>query len=198
MSALDSQTQDVLTALRQATAGRHAELDSSMPLANSNASLADYRDHLLLLQDWMQPLQCWLESFADGPQTAGFFPCAPYASLIRQDLADPAMPQGDVGVAANIAWPPRAGAAYRWGVSYVVEGSQLGGAVLHRRLKQKLAPHPLHYLAGDGSPGARWKNFIAALHGAVHDGAAIDEACRGACDAFDRLIALKRESEMPA
>jgi heme oxygenase len=74
----------------------------------------------------------------------------------------------------------------------VVEGAQLGGAVLYKRLAGRLAPHPLAYLRGapDG-PGPRWKIFIAALRAALADPAAIEQACGGAADAFDRLIALQ-------
>jgi heme oxygenase len=47
------------------------------------------------------------------------------------------------------AWPLDASPAWRWGVCYVIEGSQLGGAVLYKRLHERLAPHPLRYLKGD-------------------------------------------------
>ena len=90
------------------------------------------------------------------------------------------------------SWPAQAGAAYRWGVCYVVEGSQLGGAVLYKRLASRLVPHPLDYLRGNGSPGPRWQQFLAALRANVVEPAQIEDACAGARDAFDRLIALNR------
>lgn len=185
--------------MRRATAERHARLDQGMPLAAAEPGLADYAAHLSLLHAWLLPLQTWMQGFDDGPQQAGFFPDAPYCTLMAQDLAHPALapfPCADVGAIDNTAWPRHASAAYRWGVCYVVEGSQLGGAVLYKRLAGRLAPHPLHYLRGTGSTGARWKNFMSALHQAVADEEAITQACEGACDAFDRLIDLhtKRES----
>jgi heme oxygenase len=45
-----SHSPDVLAALRAATAQRHATLDCSMPLAKAHPSIADYRDHLVLLK----------------------------------------------------------------------------------------------------------------------------------------------------
>jgi heme oxygenase len=77
-------------------------------------------------------------------------------------------------------------------VAYVVEGSQLGGAVLHKRLADQLAPHPLRYLAGAGEagPGPRWRAFMLALRAQVQGEEEVAEACSGACDAFDRILAL--------
>ena len=91
------------------------------------------------------------------------------------------------------AWPAAASAAYRWGVCYVIEGSQLGGAVLYQRLHERLAPHPLRYLKGDAAgPGPRWRascRRCAAQR--AHAGAKIADACAGACAAFDRILALR-------
>lgn len=197
MIAVDLQTENALAALRRATAARHALLDQGMPLAKPAPALSDYRDHLLLLQAWMLPLEHRMESVDQGPRQAGFFPHAPYVTLIAQDLAHPSLsslpslPSSAIPIVQHAnPWPQHASAAYRWGVCYVVEGSQLGGAVLYRRLAGTLAPHPLHYLQGHGAPGPRWKNFMAALDAAVADEQSVDDACRGACDAFDHLIGL--------
>jgi heme oxygenase len=81
--------------------------------------------------------------------------------------------------------------AYRWGVHYVIEGSQLGGAVLYERLHARLAPHRLRYLQGDAAgPGPRWRNFMQALRAGVRTPAEIADACAGACAAFDCILAL--------
>jgi heme oxygenase len=184
---------DVLTALRQATAQQHAELDSRTPLAAPVLDLHAYHDHLRLLEAWLAPIQRWLDAEGGG---AGERPSTgltrrDYLALIRADLAHPALAgMPNLELPADTHWPPDAGAAYRWGVSYVIEGSQLGGAVLYKRLAERLAPHPLDYLRGEGSPGPRWQQFIAALRGAVTTPQQIDEACRGARQAFDSLISL--------
>jgi heme oxygenase len=176
---------DVLTALRAATAERHAELDTRTPLAADAPDLRAYRDHLHLLQAWLTPLQ---PALADAPSG---LPPRDYLALIRADLAHPAL----AGLPALPALQPAPlpqldDAAYRWGVRYVVEGSQLGGAVLYKRLHEKLAPHPLVYLRGDGPPGPRWQQFLAALRGAVVSERQIEQACHGARQAFDSLIGL--------
>ena len=178
--------QDVLAALRQATAHRHAELDANTPVAAAEVDLRAYHDHLRLLERWLAPIQDWMGRFDDGPRLP------PYLDAIREDLAHAAfagVPAAEHGEAA-VAWPAQCGAARRWGVCYVIEGSQLGGAVLYKRLADRLAPHPLNYLRGSGSPGPRWQQFIAALREHVVDAREIAEACEGARQAFDSLISL--------
>jgi len=184
---------DVLAALRQATAARHERLDSGLPLSAPDATLADYSAHLQLLRAWLAPLQDWLAGFDNGPQGPSGLPAAPHLALIEADLADPALAgQATPPVAAHTAWPDGASAAYRWGVAYVVEGSQLGGAVLYKRLAGQLAPHPLRYLRGAGveGPGPRWRAFMGALRAEVRSEKELAEACAGACDAFDRILGL--------
>jgi heme oxygenase len=185
---------DVLTALREATARQHAELDARTPLAAPAADLAAYRDHLLLLEAWLAPIQAWLDGCDGGPRLAG-----DYLALVRRDLAHPALAAMERGTPLAAApWPPHAGAAFRWGVCYVVEGSQLGGAVLYKRLAGRLAPHPLDYLRGETSPGPRWQRFITGLRATVTDDGPVEQACRGARQAFDSIIALNRSSAQPA
>lgn len=183
---------DILTALRDATASRHAELDGGMPLARTLPGLEDYRDHLALLRRWLVPVEAWQAGFADGPQDAALLAPAPHLPLIEADLADPSLAPVDA-MLPPAPWQGHDSAAYRWGVSYVIEGSRLGGTVLYRRLAERLAPHPLRYLSGGGvPPGPRWQLFLRTLRAQVRGEAAIAEACQGARDAFDSLIALQR------
>nr|WP_315253531.1 biliverdin-producing heme oxygenase [uncultured Duganella sp.] len=178
---------DVLTALRAATAARHSELDTRTPLAAEAPDLRAYRDHLRLLDAWLAPLQPALADAQPG------LPPRDYLSLIRADLAHPALaglPAAPALQPMPLPLPQLDDEAYRWGVAYVVEGSQLGGAVLYKRLAERLAPHPLAYLRGAGSPGPRWQQFLAALRAAVVSEHQIEQACRGARQAFDSLIGL--------
>jgi len=181
---------DPLAALRSATASRHQELDSGLPIGAPDASLADYASHLAMLRAWLAPLQAWLPGFKDGPR----FDQAGRLALIDQDLAERGMPAapGALSAPGAPAWPPTASTAWRWGVCYVIEGSQLGGAVLYQRLHERLAPHPLRYLKGiDAGPGPRWRVFMQALREHVRTPEEIAEACAGACAAFDSILALR-------
>jgi heme oxygenase len=183
---------DPIAALRSATASRHQELDSGLPIGAPDASLHDYAAHLAMLRAWLAPLQAWLMGFTDGPR----FDQAVRLALIEQDLAEPGMPAAPLPALASAsqpaaAWPPDASPAWRWGVCYVIEGSQLGGAVLFQRLHERLAPHPLRYLKGDAAgPGPRWRAFMQALREHVRSPQEILEASAGACAAFDRILAL--------
>ena len=182
-------TTGALAALRVATATRHEQLDGGLPLALPNAGLPEYAMHLQLLRDWMAPMNAWLTQFDDGPQGAAGLPAIDRMSLLEADLLEPGM-----SLRAPLPvqpWPGDASAAYRWGVLYVVEGAQLGGAILYQRLHAALAPHPLRYLRGDpAGPGPRWRAFMLALKEHVTTEAEIADACAGACGAFDRLLAL--------
>jgi heme oxygenase len=178
---------DALAALRAATASRHQALDSGLPIGAPDATLHDYAAHLHMLHAWLAPLHAWLDGFDDGP---GFAPDA-HLALIEADLGEPGMPSAPQPGTLDAPWPAAASAAYRWGVCYVIEGSQLGGAVLYQRLAGRLAPHPLRYLKGDSAgPGPRWRAFMLALRAAVRTPAEIADANAGACAAFDRILAL--------
>jgi len=185
---------DALAALRAATDSRHQQLDSGLPIGSPHASIDDYARHLRMLQAWLAPLQAWLAGFDDGPR----FDHGGRLALIEADLAEPGMPAAGAGpamtpAAAPAAWPAQASAAWRWGVHYVIEGSQLGGAVLYGRLSERLAPHPLRYLKGDAAgPGPRWRAFMQGLREHVRTPAEIADACAGACAAFDSILAAGR------
>lgn len=166
-----------------------------MPLAVPTPTLADYQQHLRILHAWLAPLEAWLRRFADGPQDPGLLPPRARLALIERDLAHPVLrgmedapPPPD---ASSSLAPLEANAAWRWGACYVIEGLQLGSAVLVRRHAGTFAPHALDYPGGDGNaPGPRWHAFVAAMRRAVHTPRDVDLACAGARAAFDRLIAL--------
>jgi len=179
---------DALAALRVATSERHERLDSGLPLSGPAPDSHDYAAHLTLVRDWLAPLQAWLDGFNDGPQTV--LPAVGRLALIDADLNEPGMPPVRVPSTPH-AWPRDASAAYRWGVAYVIEGSQLGGKVLYGRLSERLAPHPLRYLRGaDAGPGPRWRAFMLALKEHVKSPDEIADACAGACAAFDSILGL--------
>jgi heme oxygenase (biliverdin-IX-beta and delta-forming) len=180
---------DVLKALRLATASRHQDLDAGLALSGDAPTLRDYASHLILLRNWLGPLQAWLAGF---PDEAVGLPDGGRLALIDADLADPslaAVVRLPLPAASGDTWPADASAAWRWGACYVIEGSQLGGAVLYQRLNERLAPHPLRYLRGaPEGPGPRWRAFMLALRANVRSEAAIAEACAGACAAFDAIL----------
>ncbi|WP_170976729.1 biliverdin-producing heme oxygenase [Massilia sp. HP4] len=179
---------DALAALRAATSERHERLDSGLPLSGAAPDLQDYAQHLTLVRDWLAPLQAWLDGFDNGPQKV--LPELERLASIDADLNEPGMPPLATPSIPHV-WPHDASAAYRWGVAYVIEGSQLGGKVLYGKLAERLAPHPLRYLRGaDDGPGPRWRTFMLALIEHVKSPDEIADACAGACAAFDSILEL--------
>ncbi len=185
---------DALAALRAATRDIHARLDSALPLAREQATLADYACHLQAIAGWLAAV--------DGAVGGSHEPPGWSArqqrrqALVTQDLQDCGAFVG--------TWPelpaspplPFAGADYGWGVAYVVEGSQLGGTVLYRRLQATLAPRPLRYLRGEGGGPSPWPAFTAALRAAVSTPAGVAAACAGAVAAFDLLVQRFQQLEV--
>jgi heme oxygenase (biliverdin-IX-beta and delta-forming) len=178
---------DALDAVREATRARHAYVDTHMPLAQAAAGLRHYREHLALLAQWLAPLQ---QQLAAQPG-----PLLRYATVMQRRLAQMHADLAATGASpapqdAAPALPPQA-AAFWWGVAYVIEGSQLGAAVLHRQLSATLAPFEPAYLGGAAQgPGGAWRTFLADLREHVSGAQPVAQCCRGACWAFDRLIAL--------
>jgi heme oxygenase len=176
------QQADPLAALRAATNEQHERLDSGLPLAGAAPDLRDYAAHLTMVRDWLASPQQFLSPVER-------------LALIEADLSEPGMPPLRAPVLAD-TWPRDASAAYRWGVCYVIEGSQLGGKVLYGKLADTLAPHPLRYLKGsDAGPGPRWRAFMLALKEHVRSADEIADACEGACAAFDSILRLSLDKK---
>ena len=186
--AANSAMPDVRKALQTATAHLHAEVDSALPLASPTATLADYREHLAVLLDWMTGLQPahpalsdWLDTHRERLQRdldvcAALLPDDPRAAPVAI-------------LPARLVAAPAGNTAGDWGVAYVIEGSQLGGQVMYRRLAEALAPHPLGYLRGAGSANGRtWPAFLADLRLHVITPVQQEAACRGAVQAFESLL----------
>lgn len=179
---------DVLGRLRDATRGLHEALDSQLPLARAGAGRRDYLDHLRTLQPWLAALAPWLTRTGWGGDLD---------ALAASDLAQAGEPEPH---SLALQPPPGAGLpGFAWGVAYVVEGSQLGGQVLYRRLQATLAPMEPHYLRGRAdTTGAHWRGFLQALRDALDTPEDTDAACDGAQWAFTTLIDnYKKQGLMP-
>ncbi len=199
---------DPLAALRQATQERHARLDAQLPIARPDARLHDYTCHAQALSAWLAALAPELRAIEAATPDFRFDEPARLAALhadlldARAIAAQSAVPPGaDTQAAVAQALQEHAAQtmACRWGIAYVVEGSQLGGQVLFRRLAQRLAPHPLRYLQGRGGEGtaARWRAFIELLRSRLASPADVQAACAGACAAFDGMAHELRAAGAP-
>jgi len=184
---------DILRPLRDASGALHHALDSQLAIARDDASLDDYLGHLRSLRPWLSDIRRALAAPGDAALDQAARRIDDRLAALDLDLAsdDESAAGRPQGAAASSAFVEEAtrDPAFAWGLAYVVEGSQLGGAVMHRRLAPRLAPHPLRYFVVDGL-GARWREFVAQLGAALHDDpAAVAAAQRGAVAAFERLLA---------
>ena len=116
------------------------------------------------------------------------------AAMVESDLAH-------LGASAPVHDPaPRCeSAAMMLGALYVLEGSKLGGRVLHRRVLASPDPRVRAAIAFLGHRHDRsWPSFLAVLDGWPLDHAARDELAQGAHMAFAAFRAAAESDGMPA
>ncbi|WP_296785090.1 biliverdin-producing heme oxygenase [Variovorax sp.] len=189
-----------LQPLREATRELHHALDSRLRIGGEDATLADYAEHLRALRPWLGAVRSALAASGVAALEAVSRQLALRLEALELDLRDlrdlrdapaarPATPPALPDSAALAAQATDPG--FAWGLAYVVEGSRLGGSVMHRRLAPRLAPHPMRYFAPvgaeDGTP-AHWRHFVAQLGEALRDTAAMQSAQRGAVAGFEALM----------
>ena len=174
--------------LRDGTRDRHETLDQGLALTAADLDPTRYLAYLRALLGWLEPVEqpLWRLPWPAGLRAATR---AGKSALIRADLlaagdAAPVPQCRDVPM-------PQAADAYALGVAYVMEGSQLGGRFLAKRLQDAVPPLPLRYLRGYGDDtGPLWKDFLGYLDDSARGQQA--QALRGAKDAFDSLTAWLR------
>lgn len=185
---------DVLRALRAATHALHEALDSQLPIAREDASLADYAAHLRALRPWLESVRQALAGAGDPGLDRVARRTERRLAALMLDLEDASAAPAAASFAPLDAHRLVDGArdpAFAWGLAYVLEGSQLGGAAMHKRLGPRLAPHPMRYFQPVDAPeglAAQWKDFVAQLAAALRDPAAVDAARRGAVAGFETLM----------
>jgi heme oxygenase len=181
-----------LEALRSATRQRHHALDSRLPVAQPGAGHRDYVRHLEVLYGWLKPLNGHVWSLG-WPDVINAATRGNKINLIEHDLklaANLGLCEAiEPALCARVPHLNRLD-AYAVGVAYVIEGAQLGGAMLARRLAAEPVLPAFSYLVGYGqATSSMWKQFLAFMDETVTTSQQIEQAVRGACDAFDTLIA---------
>lgn len=167
-------------ALRAATRDAHAVVDEAFGHFDLKDRAA-YRQFLTAHARVVPVVEAWL----DAHQPDDLQPW----SLVRRTpglLADLA----ELGSAApdTVPFDPAHDAATACGVTYVMEGSRLGGGFLARQIGADL---PRAYL-GAPSQTALWRDFLAGLDKHLPTQAERDRACRAALDAFALFEAAGR------
>lgn len=183
----------VLDQLRAATRPLHARLEAVVGLMHPGLDAGGYRRYLARSWAFHAPLE---DALATAPAVPGLAP----GQLARAHLLARDLDALGLGEAERARLPrcerlpalDRAG--HVLGLAYVVEGSALGGAFLHRHLtatipeaaaraSASLRPH------GDGkATGQRWREFVALLE-AAGPGLGAQDVVAGAVGTFAALEA---------
>lgn len=153
-----------LEALRAATRDVHEALERELAIARPDAGKREYHRWARAMWGWLAPFESalWAASWPasiDGAARDGkrVWLQDDLRALGDDNATIAALPQAPVT-------PPIATPSERFGVAYVLEGSTLGGQVLHRRLAPAIAPCEGRYLLGNGArTGPLWKGFVEAL-----------------------------------
>jgi heme oxygenase len=126
---------EVLRPLRTATQALHEALDSQLPIARDGACLADYAAHLRALRPWLESVRQALAASGDPGLGRVARRTERRLAALALDLEDAGAAPSEEGAVIPTAdpaadpWGGKAGEpAFAWGLAYVLEGSQLGGA----------------------------------------------------------------------
>lgn len=146
-------------ALRAGTRATHAAVDRHPllnPLVRETVTVAQYAQALSALHALFHVLE---PALAQGIQIGGMrFGYQPRCALLDADLADLQIaPQPDTDY-LQAAWPDSTEAAL--GLAYVLEGSRLGGKMIHT-LTQTIHPNlPARFFSGtDVDALQQWQRF---------------------------------------
>lgn len=177
--------------LRSATRSVHADLEARLKLGQvthddrGERAREVYRDYCAAMLGWIDEVEPRLWH-ASWPAEMDVASRQRKREWLRADLSDLGVPIDAVPRCDTL--PPLTSRAARYGVAYVIEGSQLGGQVLTKRLGPALSPHRPRYLEGHGAhTGAYWKSFLACLaHEVVHD----DDIAEASTAAHTTFVAL--------
>ena len=186
---------DVQGALRSATAGRHRAIEALLVFD----TLADRARYARILQGFERFLAAWEPAVAAAlpPSWRPWVAARSRHAMLLADLHAldvPVYGAGDLDVLQGVALRSVAAAL---GSLYVIEGSALGGQVIAKLLREKLAIVPEEggaYFHGFGErTGAMWREFRERLQqGAGTTLAQAQEASLCAAQTFDALTVVFR------
>ena len=161
-------TSPVLAALREATHATHRTLEGTLHIAAPDAGPPQYRAYLEALWGWLAPFEAALWS---APWPPSLRPALRDGKRgwIEEDLRALGLSEEGLRALPSCAAPQLlTSAPQRFGVAYVVEGAQLGGQVLLRRLGPALGPRVPRYLFGYGAEtSALWRAYTESLEASV-------------------------------
>ncbi|MET0364740.1 MAG: biliverdin-producing heme oxygenase [Sphingobium sp.] len=173
LTASPSSPETARDALRRATRNAHAIVDEAFGRFDLGEA-ASYREFLTAHARIVPAVEAWLD--AHQPEDMQEWSLVRRTPGILADLAEL-----EVEAPETVAFDPPHDAATACGVTYVMEGSRLGGTFLSRQIGPDL---PKAYL-GAPSQSALWRDFLANLDRHLPTADAVERACKAALDTFD-------------
>jgi heme oxygenase len=150
--------------IRASTEDVHRELEASLEVARSDADDRAYVRYLEAMLGWVGPLEreLWARPW---PQRITPKERAGKVAWIESDLRARGLNEwGLAQIPRQAQLPQLESLAQRFGAAYVLEGAQLGGSVLLRRIGPLIAPLPTRWLVGYGPEcGDKWRTFLVTL-----------------------------------
>jgi heme oxygenase (biliverdin-IX-beta and delta-forming) len=189
-----------LSALRQATSDLHRSVERQVPLMAKDFDSFQYIAWLQVMHPFYSAVDAILwGTHHTAPISWAYVPRAP---LIEQDLAWLNAGPKDIGMEVPRQLLGLESTHHRLGMLYVVEGSALGGQVLHKALARSVgvtAEHGARFLAPHGpDPRTQWVGFIDCLRPFDAEPEAIAAIVEGAQTTFAALSDWIRRAWKPA
>jgi heme oxygenase len=179
-----------LELIRHSTALAHRALEAKLVVAQDAAGEAEYTRYLGAVLGWLEPLEAALWSWP-WPEPWFALPRQGKVRWVESDLSARGFSSAKLAaLPRQRVLPPLDSEAGRFGVAYVIEGAQLGGQVLLRRLGPRVAPLPTRWLVGYGrNNSVMWREFLGALSAHVREPAQAEAAALSARATFELVHA---------
>lgn len=183
----------LMRAMRAATHDIHQELERRLKISLSDAGKADYLLYIRALWGWLAPIEASVWS-GDWPPSLKVVQRSGKSAWLEEDLRHAGLDaSGLAGIPLYRTAPAFMSMGERIGWAYVIEGAQLGGQVLRKRLAPAIDPWAPRWLAGYGSEtAANWKLFASYVD-SIDEPQASQAAIRAAVEAFASLATWLEE-----
>ena len=178
-----------LALIREVTRPAHEELEARLHISRPDVDSEAFQLYLRSMYGWLAPVESILWDESRWPDDFDVTARNVKAGWLEEDLVAAGGQQGLPEVASAAPWlTENASFPERLGSAYVIEGAQLGGQVLRRRLEGKVAPWPSRWLLGYGDQtGTMWRAFVEGLKRALVPERDANEAAKAAAAAFSHL-----------